>query len=116
MADERRAHPRLRVYYPVRLYPWRSTRMVETLTKDLGIGGCRSLSATVLPVDSEVRVELMLPQGREPIVAKGRTVWFRAIPESEQFDVGIIFSDLSNGDKRRLSACLQDSPASPATV
>ena len=116
MADERRAHPRLRVYYPVRLYPAHSMRVVETLTKDLAVGGFRSLSATVLPVASELRVELVLPQGREPIMAKGRAVWFRSIPESEQFDVGIVFSGLSETDKRRLSVCLQDSQANPALV
>ena len=91
-------------------------RVVETLTKDLAVGGCRSLSAIVFPVASELRVEVVLPQGRAPITAKGQAVWFRSIPESEQFDVGIIFSDISEEDKRRLSACLQDSQANPALV
>ncbi|MBI3331121.1 MAG: PilZ domain-containing protein [Candidatus Omnitrophica bacterium] len=113
---ERRAYTRLKLYYPVRLYPGHSTRVVETLTKDLAAGGCRSLSATVIPVASELRVELQLPSGREPVTARGRAVWFRSIPESEQFDVGIIFSDLSAADKRRLSACLEDAASHPALV
>ena len=116
MADERRAHPRLKAYFPVRFYPAHSTRVVETLTKDLAVGGCRSLSVTVLPVASEVRVELVLPGGREPITVRGRAVWFRSIPESEQFDIGIVFSDLSEADKRRLSVCLQDASTHTSLV
>ena len=84
-----------------------ATGLIETLTKDLAVGGLRSLSPTALPVSSGVRIELVLSGERQPIQVRGRVAWFRTIPESDQFDLGIAFDDLSDDDKRRLSAYLE---------
>jgi len=110
MVEERRAHPRLRAYHPVRLYLGNSPSVVETLTKDLALGGLRSISATVIPVSTEVRIELLLSSGVEPLSVRGRAVWFRTIPDSNQFEVGIAFAGISEPDKRRLSAYLDRAP------
>ena len=107
MGEERRATPRVRAYRPVRLQQTGIPRVVETLTKDLGMGGMRCVSPVLLPVSAEVSVELMLSTGAEPLTTRGRAVWFHTIPQSEQFDLGISFFDLPPTDKRRLSAYLE---------
>ena len=104
MAEERRNGQRVRAYRPVRLQPANAPGVIETLTKDLGVGGLRCLSATPIPVSSELAVELSFAQGDEPLSVRGRATWFRAIPQSEQFDLGISFLEMSHRDKRRLSA------------
>lgn len=104
--DERRKEARVRTFRPVRLYRPAGPEVVETLTKDLSLEGLRCLSATVVPVSSEFMVELVCERGEEPITARGRAAWFRSIPDSEQFDVGITFFDLSPQTKRRLSVYL----------
>ena len=104
MSSERRSAPRFRAYLPVRIQKPGAGQVVETLTKDLGVGGLRCLSSTLFPISAEVSVELMLSKGEEPFSIRGRTVWFRMIPHSEQFDLGIVFFDLPDHSKRRLSA------------
>jgi len=116
MVEERRATPRVRAYHPVRLSLVNTQGLIETLTKDLAVGGLRSLSAAALPVASAVRIELILSTEREPVRVRGRVVWFRTIPESDQFDVGIAFDDLSDADKRRLSAYVERAATHAASV
>ena len=106
VTTERRSTTRVRAYRPVRVHKPSTPEVIETLTKDLSQGGLRCLSTMLLPVASEVTVELMLGSGGEPISTRARTIWFQTIPQSEQFDIGITFVDLSGYDKRRLSAYL----------
>ena len=106
MTSERRANPRLRVYDPIRIYASGSPRPVETLTKDLAVGGLRSVSTKPFSVSTKLHIELMLPQGQGLLSLHGRTAWFRTIPDSDQFELGVAFTEMSDLDKRRLSAYL----------
>ncbi len=103
MHPERREHQRIRAYLPVRLHTPLSQRTIETLTKDLGVGGVRFVSPELCPVSTEVTVELLLSSHGQ-LTARGKLAWFQTIPESEQFECGVIFTDLSEENKRRLSA------------
>ena len=107
MSEERRRISRFRVYHPVRFSLSHSQRVVETLTKDLSTRGLCCLSPTLFPPSTELRLELLLPENQWPIHAHGRVVWFRTIPHSEQFDLGIEFTTLQDQDKIRLSAYLK---------
>lgn len=106
--SERRANPRIRIYHPVRLHRPGVPQTVETLTKDLSVGGLRCISATLFPVSTDIQVELVLMNGEEPLTARGQTRWFRMIANSDQFDIGISLLDLSPQNKRRLSAYLDN--------
>ena len=105
MGEERRKAQRTRTYRPVRLRIPGTLHVIETLTRDLTADGMRCLSPSVVPVDTDVEIELKVAAGEE-LVFRGQAVWFRTIPESEQFDLGISFHDIPTRDKRRLSACL----------
>ena len=107
MGEERRSTPRYHLYSPVRLQRPGTPQVIETLTKDLGVGGLRCISPSVFPVSTELNVEMMLSNGEGPIQARGRTAWFRMVPHSEQFDVGISFIDMPPQDKRRLSGYIE---------
>ena len=106
MLNERRTSSRIRAYWPVRLHLPRSPRLLETLTKDLAMGGVCCISPTAFPVSTELNLELVLSTGEGPITARGRTAWFRSLPYSEQFDLGISFLEMPDHDKRRLSVYL----------
>ena len=109
MQDERREHSRIRAYLPVRLHSAVSPHTIETLTKDLGAGGIRFVSPVLCPVSTDVTVELLLSsQGQ--FTARGKLSWFHTIPESEQFECGVIFTELSDENKRRLSAFFDHLP------
>ena len=104
LKEERRNSSRVPAYRPVRLQQCGTSQIIETLTKDIALGGLRCVSHILLPVSTEVGVDLSLSSGGEPLSARGKTTWFRIIPGSEQFDVGIEFIDLSLKNKIRLSA------------
>ena len=106
MVQERRRSQRVRAYLPVRLHQPGAPQVVETLTKDLSEGGFRCLNSTLCPISTELGVDLVLSTGNEQLSLRGKAVWFRTIPESEQFDFGIAFVELSPETKRRLSAYL----------
>ena len=106
MFQERRSATRIRAYRPVRLHQPNTPQVVETLTKDLTASGLRCLSPVLIPVGSDIGVELVLSAGNEPVICRGRSVWFRTIPASEQFEIGIAFSEESETIKRRLSSYL----------
>ncbi len=107
MLQERRQTPRVRAYQPVRLHRvGGDPHVMETLTKDLSVDGFRCLTQQVLPVASEVLIELVVAAGQEPVLAKGRSTWFRSLPQSEQFETGFQFVEMDQKNKRHLSAYL----------
>ena len=116
MMEERRRSPRVRAYRPVRLLHSPAPQVVETLTKDLAAGGVRCVSPTVFPISTELTVELALSTGDEPLTVRGQLVWFRTIPHSEQFDLGIAFRDMPQQHIRRLSGYLANISRQTATV
>ena len=60
------------------------------------------MSPILCPVATEMNVELLLAtQGQ--MTVRGKLTWFQTIPESEQFECGVAFTDLSEENKRRLS-------------
>lgn len=107
MGEERRTVPRVQLYLPVRVATSGHSQPIETLTKDLGLGGLRCLSPAVLPVTTPVDIEVVLSGGQDAVTIHGRTAWFRTIPESEQFEIGISFLDMPPKTQRRLSMYLE---------
>ena len=107
MVPERRRNQRFRAYLPVRLHRPQAPFVIETLTKDISAEGFRCISSTLCPVSAEVGVELFLTEGDDELEVRGKAVWFRSIPESDQFDFGIIFTEVSPQNKRRLSAYIE---------
>ena len=107
MNEERRLSPRIRAYRPVRLQRPNSHEPIQTLTKDIGGNGLRCVISDVVPVSTELSVELILSDGEQPLVTRGQAMWFRMLPHSDQFDLGISFIDQSPQNKRRLSVYLE---------
>jgi c-di-GMP-binding flagellar brake protein YcgR len=107
MEPDRREAKRARAYRPVRIQLPRTQQLIETLTRDISTAGFCCVSPTVFPVSTEVKAELMLSTGSEPMALNGRTAWFRTLPESEQCHIGVSFIDMQLSDKQRLSAYLE---------
>lgn len=106
MSQERRRFPRATCLLPVRLYPKQEPRVIETLTKDLSVGGLRCVSRNDRQMGLPVSVELMLEPGGRPVTLRGHIAWSHPIQESEQFDLGISFHAFPEATKKRLSTYL----------
>ena len=117
MDQERRRGARLPAYLPVELHR-RGTRwhVIQTLTKDVSAGGIRCLSPVPLPATEELDVELSLAKGDTPIATKAKAVWSRALQQSEQFDLGLAFQEMSPETLRRLSSYLDVRSTHPAHI
>ena len=104
---ERRTSVRIRTYVPIRLQLHEAPRIIETLTKDLSADGVRCITSDAIPVATPLRVEITLARGLQPVEVSGRTAWFGMIPHSDQFDLGIAFTEITPETKRRLSTYLE---------
>ena len=103
MSQERRRYPRVPCVLPIRLTPLGEPGVIETLTKSLSVGGVRCLSPVKRPLLTPVSVELIPGKGLDPIMVSGKILWVEPVPMSEQFQLGIEFSNLKEQDSRRLS-------------
>lgn len=103
MDQERRRFQRASCLLPVRLYPKQESRVIETLTKDLSVGGLRCVSQHERQIGMPLSVELMLEPGERPLTLRGHVAWSRPIQESEQYDLGVSFHAFPESTKKRLS-------------
>ena len=106
MRQERRRSPRLHAYLPVKISK-SGTRVVETLTKDVSESGVRFLTPEPPAVGTRVKIELTLPSPHQVVTVQGRAAWFRVLPDSDQFDIGVQFEDLTQETRILLSRYLE---------
>ncbi len=106
MVPERRKQTRVRCYLPMRLYPQGEHRVIETLSKDLGLDGMSCLSPVHRPIFTPVSLELTLGQGQPPLTLHAKLIWFSEMPNSEQFQLGFAFEPLSESESRQVSRCI----------
>ena len=82
---------RLRSHVPVRYQELRTSRLVETLSKDVGEGGLQCLTSEFLPASSELMVELSLRRGAPVAKARARVAWIQQLPHTDQYCLGLEF-------------------------
>ncbi len=92
---------------PVRLYPQGEAKVIETLTKDLSLGGFKCLSPTAKPVATPMAVELDLGPGAHALDLRAQIVWFEDVPQSDQFYLGLVFNELNDKTRQLLSRYLE---------
>lgn len=74
-------------------------RVFNALTKDISPGGVRLMTNVILPVDSLVRIELVLSKRRKLIQATGIIRWTRSVYGEELFEMGVEFTEIALEDK-----------------
>ena len=113
-SDERRKFTRVNTYLPVRLRVERSGRYVETLARNVSIGGVRCLVEGRPAVDEFLALELPLYKEVMPIQIQGRVAWVQPLSSPTQSIVGINFDTLTPSESRALADYLSHLPASLA--
>ncbi len=66
-----------------------------SLTRDISAGGVRLITDAPVPVDSDVRLEIVLSKVRKIAKAKGKVRWVGPIYGEGVYEVGIEFTDIS---------------------
>ena len=89
--EERRRWRRLRSHLPVRYQDLRTQRFVETLSKDISVGGVQCLTHEFLPANRELLVEIALYRGTPELKARARVAWIQQVPHADQYCMGLEF-------------------------
>lgn len=76
--------------------------IINALTKDVSPGGVRLLTNVLLPVNTLLKMEIVLSQRRRQVHAMGVVRWAHSMYEEELFEIGIEFTQISPDDKMLL--------------
>lgn len=76
--------------------------ILNALTKDISPGGVRLTTNMLLPLNTLLKVEVVLSRRRRVIQATGIVRWARTIYDEEMFEIGIEFTQISPDDKMLL--------------
>src|SRR3989338_1796568 len=105
MTVNRRKFPRVTTYLPVRLRLERSGRHLETLARDVGMGGVRCLVDVCPEINERVTMEVPLYKEVLPIQTHARIAWVQPV-STTQCVVGVCFDQLAPADSRALASYL----------
>jgi c-di-GMP-binding flagellar brake protein YcgR len=76
--------------------------ILNALTRDISPGGVRLTTNRLLPVNTLLKLEVVLSRRRRVVQAAGIVRWARTVYDKEMFEVGIEFTQISPDDKMLL--------------
>jgi c-di-GMP-binding flagellar brake protein YcgR len=76
--------------------------ILNALTKDISPGGVRLTTNMLLPVNTLLKMEVVLSRRRRVVQATGIVRWARTVYDEEMFEIGIEFTQISPDDKMLL--------------
>jgi c-di-GMP-binding flagellar brake protein YcgR len=76
--------------------------IINALTRDISPGGVRVMTNVFLPVDTLLKIEIVLSRRRRLVNAVGMVRWTRSVYGEEMFEIGIEFTQISPDDKMLL--------------
>ncbi|MFZ5800381.1 MAG: PilZ domain-containing protein [Candidatus Omnitrophota bacterium] len=98
---EKREHPRWDCRVPIMCR--RGTVFDNAQTMDISNTGVGFLSSRFVPVNTSLILEIALSPKSEPIMALGRVCWVQKCRHSDNYRLGMNFTDVSEDSKRRLT-------------
>lgn len=103
------------MYLPLRLRVERSGRYVETLVKDISMGGLRCLISDYPAVNESVSLELPLYKEVMPLRVNATVAWVHPAGSEHQYLVGLNFRELPPAARHALTDYLERVPAAFAS-
>lgn len=96
--EERRRCLRLNVYHLVKYRvisdrPHQSVLLLASI-KDIGAGGICLVTEELLPVSTNLELQINFPVIDKPIFTLGRVVWSKQIAKSNRYLVGVEFENI----------------------
>ncbi len=98
--QEKRKEERFECFVPVE--GKEGTSFDSTQTIDISKNGIGFISSKSVPLDKKIAVELVLNPPSDPLVVLGQVKWVRQISDSENYRVGMWFSEVLSGSSSRL--------------
>ena len=100
---EKRRFPRFDSRISIRYRKIPQVRLLQgTITRNISKGGLMMRTFEFLPHDARLTVEMALLEGMKPVQGTCRVAWVRKAPFGEQYDTGVEFVNLNQGDPERI--------------
>ena len=107
---ERRKFQRINTYLPVRLRLEESGRYVETLAKDVSLGGLRCVVEGYPAINEPIMMELPLYKEVMPLQVRAKVAWVRSVLPDRQCVAGVRFEELTSTERLALAEYLERLP------
>ena len=78
----------------------------RTKTLDISRHGIGFLSSHPIGVNQKIALEIVLKPNTEPVMVVGVVKWARKIGVSDQYRIGMVFSEIISGSSNRLDKYL----------
>jgi c-di-GMP-binding flagellar brake protein YcgR len=101
LAENKRTEARHDCYVPVESKD--GSEFDQTKTVDISRHGIGFLSAHAIPINQKIAVEIALKPNTEPVLVIGVVKWVRKLSDSDQYRVGMTFSEVISGSPTRLN-------------
>jgi hypothetical protein len=85
-------------------------------TVDISRDGIGFLSNQSIPLNEKIAIELALSPDAEPVLVIGEVKWVSKLSDSDQFRIGLTFSDIIDGSRDDLDTSLSSRFTSRETV
>ncbi|MEI6438363.1 MAG: PilZ domain-containing protein [Candidatus Omnitrophota bacterium] len=102
--SNKRKSPRFDCYVPVD--GKQGSAFSSTKTVDISRDGIGFLSNHPVPLNERIAIELALKPDTEPVLVIGQVKWVRKVSDSDQYRIGLTFSDIIDGSKDFLNDSL----------
>jgi PilZ domain len=77
-----------------------------TKTLDISRHGIGLISSQLVGINQKIALEIVLKPNTEPVMVIGVVKWVRKISTSDQYRVGMVFSEIISGSETRLDKYL----------
>src|SRR5271167_2970756 len=78
----------------------------QTKTMDISRHGIGFLSSQPVAINQKIALEIVLKPNTEPVMVIGVVKWVSKVPDSGQYRVGMVFSEIISGSPTRLDKYL----------
>ena len=95
-----RSEPRYDCFVPVEGKS--GSEFDRTRTVDISRHGIGFLSSQTIGINQKIALEIVLKPNTQPVMVIGVVKWVRKIEDSEQYRVGLVFSEVISGSPSRL--------------
>lgn len=92
---DRREYIRIPFWYPITYRLKGHTETHHAFTKNISKGGILIRTNQTLPVDSDIELEIFVPELKSNLTIQGKTTWFQEIEANRYYHIGIDFKNLS---------------------
>ena len=84
------------------------SHFTATKTVDISRDGIGFVSSRALPINEKIAIELALKPDTVPVLVIGEVRWVRKISDSDQYRIGLTFSDVIEGSRDELGDSLDN--------